>query len=62
MSDAAAMPISTGVLTAVASTVLSSGTVSTGFVVSTTLIFCTFVDTFPLTSVAVQMTSVTPKG
>ncbi|MNI35688.1 hypothetical protein D3C73_897210 [compost metagenome] len=62
MSVPVAKPISTGVFSAVASTVLSAGKVRVGFVVSTTVIFCTPVVTLPLASFAVQVTSVVPSG
>ncbi|MNI33424.1 hypothetical protein D3C73_873730 [compost metagenome] len=62
ISVAVACPISTGVFTAVASTVKSSGTLNAGFVVSTTVIFCTPVEALPFASVAVQITVVSPSG
>ena len=60
MSVAVACPISTGVLIAIASAVLASGTVNTGFVVSTIVISCFAVETLPFSSVAVHVTVVVP--
>ena len=62
MSVAVASPISTGVFTAVASVVISSGFISNGFVVSSIVTFCTAVVSFPFASVAVHITSVVPIG
>ena len=62
MSSAFASPIFTGVPIAVASAFIASGTVSTGFVVSTIVIFCSAVEAFPFSSVAVQITVVVPTG
>ena len=50
------------VFTPVASMMMSTGTLTTGFVVSTIVTFCTPVVAFPFSSVAVQITSVVPIG
>ena len=62
ISVAVACPISTGVLTAVASAFISAGTVNTGLVVSFIVIFCSFSVTFPFSSVAVHFTILVPTG
>ena len=49
--------MSRGVLTAVASAFIASGTTSIGFVVSLIVILCSFVVTFPFSSVAVHVTT-----
>ena len=55
LSDAAAVPISTGSILASHSTVTLAGdVVNVGAVVSTTVIVCVYVAALPLSSVAVQ--------
>ena len=46
----------------VASSTISSGTCKIGNMVSKTVIFCSMLDVFPPTSVAVQVTMVSPIG
>ena len=62
ISVALAVPGSTGVSRAVASTVLSAGKVSTGLVVSIMVMVTIPTEPFPLASVAEQVTFVTPNG
>ena len=62
ISLAVAFPISTRVLLAVAPVLISSGTISTGFVVSTIVIICFPVETLPFSSVAIHVISVFPIG
>ncbi|MNI35216.1 hypothetical protein D3C73_892330 [compost metagenome] len=62
ISVADAPVTTTGVFTAAASTTISPCTVSTGLVVSFTVIFCTCEEVFPTGSTAVHFTVVVPIG
>ena len=62
ISVAIASPIVTGVLTSVASMIISLGIVSTGLVVSVIVIFCCTFVLLLFSSVAVQVTVVVPTG
>ena len=62
ISVAITFPSAIGLITAVASAIMSSDTVSSGFVVSFTVIFCVPVLTFPFSSVAVQIIFVSPRA
>ena len=63
LSVAVASPKSTSLFSIlVASITISSGACKIGVVVSTTITFCSVVDAFPATSVAVHVTIVSPSG
>ena len=62
ISIAFAISMFRGVLTAVASAVIATGAVNSGFVVSSIITFCDPVVIFPFLSVAVQVIVVVPTG
>ena len=62
ISVAVAVPMDTVVCAPVASAVTSAGGVTTGTVVSTTVMFCVAVPVLPAVSVAVHVTTVVPTG
>ena len=62
MSRADASPMLTGVPIAVASVVISFGAISSGFVVSVIVIFCSAIVAFPFSSVTVHVTVVVFTG